>query len=733
MLNNSSNASGNTLRPRARIMRTIGDELISNEIVAIIELVKNAYDADATDVLIKYIHSVEKGDVLEIIDNGHGMTLDTILTTWMEPATSYKRQKHFSEKFGRRVLGEKGIGRFAAARIANYLNVITRRTNIEEEVYVFLDWTQFDNDEKYLDEVLVLWEPSEPKQISRTGYIQLLKQYSENISSDNLEHGTILRMEQLRWTANRERFVELRKQMARLVSPFIESIDVKPDFRIYLDLPGEFEDLSGLVQSSANLRNPHYSIRGFVFEDGTYELIFKHDIRFFKETTKNDGLTGESNFEGKFTLKGDRQPECGAFYIELGVWDRDSLENIALMQQVKARDIRSDLDNAAGISIYRDGFRVLPYGDPQNDWLRLDLRRVQNPTMRLSNNQIVGYISITANHNRNLRDQSNREGLFDNQALVDLRTLVLEVLSEIEKRRYKLRRDKKRQAKSTERGLFGAFDLSDVISQVKEKYPKDNEITGMLESKLKEQEKSVQVVQQILASYSLRATLGQMVDTILHDGRTPLAAVKNELNLAFLTVEEELELKELVKEVYSHFESIQQSNDVLINLFNMIEPFGTRKAGKPRKVFLEDIIRDTFQIEHANFERLGIKLDIPATRKYEVTVDQSEIYQVIYNLLSNSIYWLATIETRQREILVQINRVEGEGLEILFADSGPGVDPEIAEAVFDLYFTTKPEGKGLGLNIAGNIVREYYQGELMLLDSGPLSGANFLIVLRKRV
>src|SRR5438270_13826122 len=101
--------------------------------------------------------------------------------------------------------------------------------------------------------------------------------------------------------------------------------------------------------------------------------------------------------------------------------------------------VREDLDQAAGLSVYRDGFRVLPYGEPRNDWLRLDLRRVQNPTLRLSNNQNVGYVLISAEANPALRDQSNREGLIENQAFEDLRDLVLLALKELEVRRYDVR------------------------------------------------------------------------------------------------------------------------------------------------------------------------------------------------------------------------------------------------------------------------------------------------------
>jgi hypothetical protein len=154
------------LRPRARILRTFGDELSSNETVAVIELVKNAYDADATQVLVRFQGPLEIGQGrVEVMNNGQGMSLETMQTTWMEPATLFRKRQQRSEKYGRRVLGEKGIGRFAASRLANKLEVVTRRTGEDRETRALFDWSQFDDEQKYLDQVEVLWEESEPAEI----------------------------------------------------------------------------------------------------------------------------------------------------------------------------------------------------------------------------------------------------------------------------------------------------------------------------------------------------------------------------------------------------------------------------------------------------------------------------------------------------------------------------------------------------------------------------------------
>ena len=214
------------------------------------------------------------------------------------------------------------------------------------------------------------------------------------------------------------------------------------------------------------------------------------------------------------------------------------LSGLAHERGATLTDVRRDLDAAAGINIYRDGFRVLPYGEPRNDWLRLDLRRVQNPTMRLSNNQIMGYVLISADKNPQLRDQSNREGLIEGPALDDLRELVKMVLAELETRRYTIRRQSETgQQTAPDRGLFTGLDLTDISDLVRKQHPDDTRLLELVQERERELEMRVKVVQEVLARYRRLATLGQLVDTVLHDGRAPLAKIGNEAHLGQRDIE----------------------------------------------------------------------------------------------------------------------------------------------------------------------------------------------------
>lgn len=588
-------------RPRARLLRTIGDELVSSEIVAITELVKNSYDADASFVLIRFKEPLAIGSgEIQIIDDGHGMSLDTIQNSWMEPATLSKKQNSRSPRLLRRVLGNKGVGRFAASRLANYLEIVTRAKDSFSEVTALFDWRQFDDETKYLDEIEVLWDETDPDEIKPDSFLNDL----DFLDSEHIEfeetHGTILRASELRNSWNRSRLTALRSSLSRLVSPF--DVSVSSGFNIYLQLPSDFEDLSGKVDPPDSLGSPHYRISGKVHEDGTCKLTLEHTVK---------GEKKHQSIEKAFVE--DREPiECGSFGVDLRVWDLDDLDGLATKRNVTIRDIKTDLRSASGVNIYRDGFRVLPYGEPKNDWLRLDMRRVQNPTMRLSNNQIVGYISISADGNPNLQDQSNREGLIDGQAVDDLQKLVIEVLTEVEGVRYNARRAGNTEASSESseennlsnkfsphENLFGGLDFSPVRKAIQDKYSNDVEIISLFEYQEKEIERSVIAVKEALSRYQRLATLGQLIDTILHDGRAPIFKIDTESAISIKKIENEIQeegANSFLALLMERFVSIKAQTALISSLFRKIEPFGGRKRGRPKSLILEEVISDTFSI-----------------------------------------------------------------------------------------------------------------------------------------
>ena len=738
----AENQSGSPLRPRARLLRTLGEELISNEVVALIELVKNAYDADATHVLIRFVGPLEPGKGrIEVIDNGCGMELKTVQTAWMEPATPSKRVKIYTDKFKRRYLGEKGIGRFASSRLANELEVFSRTGNAPQEVYSLFDWSQFEDESKYLDDILILWEEREPSEIKAGGIIDLLwKNEKKMPSSKEREHGTILRMTGLKQKWGDKQFEDLRRALARLISPKATKDE---DFVIEFDLPSEFFQFSSRVEAPEILKYPHYLVSGCISGDGNYN--FHCEIRADGVSSLFKGrFLRVKNAKGRYELRGiegDETPKdfqvinCGPLEVELRVWDRDDLGNVIQKTNSSVKDVRRDLDAVAGINVYRDGFRVLPYGEPLDDSFRLDRRRIQNPTLRLSNNQIYGIINITADANRSLSDQSNRQGLQENQAFEDFRDVVWAVLSRLEEMRWAAKRPAKGEGKSIKPigGIFSGFDLKPISDYVSKNMPDDKVAKELFEKTEATLDRHLKEIQTVLSRYQRLATLGQLIDHVLHEGRQPIATIINEADLGMPDVKQAKQLvPELASKLTLRLTTIRQQGDVLATAFRRMEPFGGRRRGRPAQLYLEEIIRDAFSVFEIDIQRLNINTILPDTQTL-VRVDPAEIQEVIINLLQNSLYWLEQVNESKRKIIVKINRKTPEHIEILFSDSGPGVPHKDREDIFEPYFSTKPEGVGLGLAITGEIITDYYGGSLELLDSGLLSGANFIVTLRRRI
>lgn len=698
-----------SLKPKARLIKTIGEDLISNNVVAIIELVKNSYDANSPIVVVEFQGIVDKivegkrekrvikkeFSKLIILDEGDGMDLNIIENVWMEPATNFKKKSENVNK-QRRFTGEKGIGRFASAKLASKLDIYTRKKD-DNEIVVNFNWDDFSDEEKYLEEIKTKWFVREPKSISTKG--------------------TILELSTLNNSWDEHQIRELRVLLSRLLSP----ISPAEDFLIELKLPDGLEDLSGLIERPETLNRPDYYIKGSVSDVGIPEIVY-----FSKKNNKTIPL---NILIEEFKLKNPyRLPMCGPFQFEFKVWNRDSdsIKNLANDIESTVKNVKGDLDDLAGISIYRDNFRVIPYGNKNNDWLNLNIRRVNNPTMRLSNNQIVGYVSIGLDTNPELKDQSNREGIVDSQSFVDLKEFIILILNEVEIRRYNERpRENEDTNKGTE-SLFDRFSLKEVLVYLNEKLPENKEVLDLIQQKEIEINEGVKKVQEIISRYRRLTTLGQLLDVILHDGGNYLGKIDIQANL----------IKRHLKNSTINFDTIESNADKIIKiredfaqLFKRIEPFGGRKRGRPKQIIVEDIIHNQFSLAYRDLEKLNIKYELPNT-KNSVTIDEAELGIILMNLIQNSIYWLETIN-HERKIFVNVER-NLDSLSIIFSDNGPGIKEGTELSVFDPYFSTKPDGIGLGLTIVGELISEY-NGDFYLLNNGPLEGANFKITFKHRI
>ena len=376
----------------------IGEELISDEVVALGELVKNSHDADAASVTVTFSGVTGPGGTLEVRDDGSGMDVATLLGKWMEPAASTKvgKGRQVTPK-GRRVLGEKGVGRFAADKLARMLEIVSRGPRRADEVRALVDWDLYDNGSLLLSEVQNRWEVRPAREVD--------------------PHGTLLRMTGLRAVWSERMFRRLSIRLARLLSPF------RPDDPFVIRIESD--------------EFPHYAgeLRGDFLDRAPYRV----EAAFDGQQGIALSLNGRPAVGQRWNGQGDLT--CGPVGVRLYVFD---LDGEAVARVGPRMETRAWLREWTGVSIYRDGFRVWPYGEPHDDWLRLDQRRVNSPVEHLSNNQVIGFIDIGRDRNPELKDQTNREGLIHNQPFEDLRRLVYFVLQAVEAERQSIRHPARR-------------------------------------------------------------------------------------------------------------------------------------------------------------------------------------------------------------------------------------------------------------------------------------------------
>ena len=712
-------------------MTTLGLELINSDTVALAELVKNAFDADAQFVLIKITGEVtEDGSIkaetgtIQILDDGHGMDETTINSTWLEPATGFRRQSSRTQR-GRRVLGEKGVGRFAAAKLGTSLELTSRARN-NNEVELKIDWSIFNDDDKYLDEIKFSLNVTDEGIFGRTKNIsEIWRENKKHLNANDkpsVEQGTLLTIRGLHNSLTTQDVGEMHQALSRLVSPFRDK-HITSDFNVILELPEQFDFRSGLIEQPDILQRSHYKLGAEVDNNGHATVLI--------------GLkNGEELAIDKILYHQDQTAlRCGPFEIFLNVWDRDreSLNDLAA-DFGNTKIAREFLDSAAGISIYRDGFRVLPFGEKGDDWLNLDHRRFQNPTYRLSNNQIMGYVLISRDENPKLIDQTNRQGLIKGPAFSDFQSAVLQLLQLLEAERYKIRPRQERKSKS---GLFDRIDLSELQHAVARSVPSKSRIPEMVADIQKEIDNRFERVGEVLSRYHRLATLGQLIDGVVHELAQPIVAIRQASTLGKESIDkasnQTIDKSQLLKKLRGYMVIINEQTRVVNDVVRRIAPFGGgRKRGRPKKYMIETAIRDAVALLSEDIRSIGAEVRLPDTT-HEVSLDGTEVQEVLVNLLKNSIHWLKQVKKDSRVISIEVERDDDGSLFLIVEDSGPGISEADRHFIFDPYFTTTPNGVGLGLSIAGEIVEDYYGGKLELQSPGSLGGAKFCATLRRRV
>ncbi len=728
------------IRPYARLITMLGDQLIKNDLIALVELIKNSYDADASFVKIIFKdfnedYSINPKSQIIIQDDGCGMDKDIIQNHWLNPATpeklKRKKQKSVTPK-GRIMQGEKGIGRFAIFKLGSKISITTRRQiNDNEgaliESVVIYDFSQYDQDflregevekDLFLEDLKVQYYEQSPQtntnsQINLGSKIIRRKPFGTQIVIENLKNN---------WSSNR--IERIQSEIGKLQPIFLET--TVPDFAVWVyenDAPHFSQDhYKDRLINCLSMKSVFRITNGLYNEQAksiSMEINSQRVQLFFSDAE----IKGIKQFRSYFETS-DYETECGNFKFEFYIFDLTASEGRYVLDDSDKKIIRDHR-----IYLYRDGIRVLPYGDPEDDWLGTDVARgTISASQFLSNDQVVGCVYISQRDNPKLKDKTNREGLIEEgKALEDFVKVLQVILRYLRSNIYaKYLIDKQRRQQADD---FKQGKPLGLIEDAKKQFTdeKGQKFLNAFEKSYRQERKIL--LERINKTENL-AAVGLSIDAASHD--------------VMLFLKKALEqLESLIKDLAIGGEINQDllCNEMILLRGNlsMVETqmkdiqllFPSTKS-KTKRINIKDILEKVNRIykRACSDNNIDVNIELASASPLVVKTTDAVLLQVFINLFDNALYWLKTSDT-EREILITIDSSQQR---VIFSDNGPGIKEEDANYIFDAFYSAKGEdGRGLGLYIARQLLERYdYTIELAEFSKDKLlSGANFVLEFAK--
>lgn len=696
-----------------RAFSALGAELVTNDYVAINELVKNSYDAYAYKVKVLFGTDISGVSYIEIIDDGIGMTQQVVEEAWAVIATPYKKKNPVITRNGRiRVVsGNKGLGRLASARLGNCLEILTKN-NEDDCINVKIDWQAL-IESADISACIIDVEAGDEELLQR--------RVSQELDSDSCT-GTILRITSLNATWDKEMISKLELALSRLISPF----DDVSDFRIFVGSEGK-----DLVQIEAPdfIKTPTYHLTGIVNSQGEIRWNYNYNSK----TNRNEsgiisweesyGGFNHLNFLSQMEDKMLPQYSSGSFSFELRAWDldADSVGVISNQFNIGKRDIRNIISTYKGISIYRDNVLVLPKTDASRDWLGVDLRRVSNIGRRLSTNQIIGKISISSDKNPELKDTTDREKLVDTIEYRQFCYILETAIIQLEGLRNRDRVVPAKPGKIVD--LITPIDPVGLENQV-EKLVKSGSYEDVMDAVHEysaNAEKSIGELRVRMEYYAQTASLGSIAFVILHEIRTGMMPVTRLINWC------KKNLSAINSKGVEYCNDAETANKRLYDVANSFAPIYRKDYLKvDASVKLADVINSSIKLISAKKEARDVSFTYSGCDDIYICMQSGEAQTIFINLLDNACYWLGKCD---KEKIVSINSEFKNGKVIVnFSDNGPGFSSEDAERIFTPGTTGKPHGIGMGLVIVTELLSRR-DCRIKTCVPGDLNGATFIFEL----
>ncbi|MER9519366.1 ATP-binding protein [Mesorhizobium sp. M0614] len=755
----------------ARTLLELGKELISSDEVALYELIKNAVDAGSTRVEILVTVEITHTDFKEIVarveeeghdlpevtdylqsclidassvdayrlvaalrdatdraqylgiirswyatantievrDSGHGMSLDDLENIFLRVGTRSRRTEN---QQGARNLGDKGIGRLSAMRLGDGLQVKTTKAGESHWNLLDIDWTLFSHDSKRSIEEIKI-EP----------FVGEEKSSAE-------ESGTRILISDLQSDWTDVRFTDiLQGRIARMVDPFVAGAANR---LLVARHNGQRVSIPSIPQALLDSAHAYCHIN-FDLIDGEPVLTGLVDYRFRHRSVRIDerGAAVHSLAQQAVKRRAKRghaafrlvpvRPSAftslGKFSADIYWFNRRVVEAVAGLTE-KMADTRREISHwSGGPMLYRYGFRILPYGDPSNDWLDLDENAFGVSGFKLNRQQVVGRVLLETPHTA-LSEQTNREGLIQSDAADALRKILMWVvhtelrglINEADEIEFIERRaadedtrlatdTRKRVDDALERirrimGPAAAADLADLTKSVAQ-------LTTQSASLAERIEKVVSEAEEEREKFVYLAGIGLMTEFIFHELDRAVGHTMELLSEGSLRQSTINSLREQLKTLHKRISAFDELT-------------GEKRQSKS-KFDTADLVDEVLSNHEREFARHGIVVSFERPdRPMIVNAVRGMLIQILENLIVNAAYWLKQQKRYENGFAPRISVVlDGDDKTLTVEDNGPGVTEDRKERIFQPFITSKPtgQGRGLGLYISRELA-EYHKWRL---------------------
>ena len=673
-----------------RIIAHLGEDLIKNESIALLELVKNSYDAFATECAIDF-NADNTGLVsITITDNGQGMNVDIIRNVWLVIGTDFKYKKLEDSSLSRLPLGEKGIGRLGVHKLGNTITLISK-TEKDKEIVLKIDWTTLESANKINDFTIDLQE----------------NDLSECFQGN--ETGTKIIIKNLKTSWDKKQLKEVYRNLTSLNSPFSNNSDsfnvkITSNSDLFQGLPS-FDDIktSGMYFGHCVMNGD--SIKDFKYEFKPWETLSKIDCGrtvLTKDLTEEDikikGIINEEDTKRtRNNLKYIDLIEYGIGEIEFDVIIYETDTPIFGFVNAEKSAVKLYLRENGGVRVYRDNVRVYDYGERDDDWLGIDLKRVGRVGGNVSKNIILGSVKIKRSESYGLREKTNREGFIEDasyKAFVEAVNYILAIFVRERNNDKSVLTTLYKKDKSIEPVLA---DLNEAIEIVEERVIEEETKNDILKCLYRINNQYKQVKEVLVKCANAGLNLGIAIHEIEKQIAALIGCAKRGENERVIKISDNLE------KIVRGFSAMIRKSDV-------------------KEYCLSSIIKialDNYEFRFSD-HKIEIIDNFGKTDLRGFTA-KAEAISVLTNLLDNSIYWLSYARKENRKISIfTTDEIKGYN-SIVVSDNGPGFNIPIDVAV-QPFITGKPHsiGMGLGLHIADIMMREM-KGELRFLDKSDVN------------